>query len=178
MSLFYTHGDESFFVRQIATILKEDSTNISRELASLEKAGILSSSRQGNLKYFQANKDCSFYNELKWLILKTVGIIGEIKSVIVKLPNIKYAFVYGSFARGEEKADSDVDLIIIGDVDFDRLDSLISRMEKMSGRAINHITYDLREFLTKKKAKDGFITDVLKDRKIMLVGDEHELEKA
>jgi predicted nucleotidyltransferase len=176
LAWFYMHSDESFFVRQIATILKEDSTNLSRELANLEKVGILSSTRHGNLKYFRANKECAFFNELKGLILKTVGVIGEIKAAIEKLPNIKYAFVYGSFARGEEKADSDVDLIIIGDVDFDKLDFLISKYEKMSGRTINHITYDHKEFLSKKKAQDGFITDVLKDKKIMLVGDEHELK--
>lgn len=178
LSWFYMHSDESFFVRQIAIILKEDSTNLSRELASLEKVGILSSTRQGNLKYFRANKECSFFNELKGLILKTVGVIGEIKAAIEELTGIKYAFVYGSFAKGEENADSDLDLIIIGDVDFDKLDSLISKFEKMSGRTINHIIYDHKEFLSKKKAKDGFITDVLKDKKIMLAGDERELKKA
>ena len=59
LAWFYMHYDESFFVRQLATILKEDSTNISRELANLEKAGILSSARQGSLKYFKTNKACS-----------------------------------------------------------------------------------------------------------------------
>ncbi|MBI4698061.1 MAG: nucleotidyltransferase domain-containing protein [Nitrospirae bacterium] len=178
LSWFFTHSDESFFVRQLATILKEDSTNLSRELAALEKAGILSSSRHGNLKYFQTNRNCSFFNELKGLILKTVGVIGEIKTVIENLPAVKFAFIYGSFAKAEEKADSDVDLIIIGDVDFDKLDSEINGLEKMSGRTINHIIYDYKEFLTKKKAKDGFIMDVLKDEKIMLLGDERELKKA
>lgn len=178
LSWFYMHSDESFFVRQIATILREDSTNLSREMANLEKAGILSSSRQGNLKYFKANKACSFYNELKGFILKTAGVIGGIRSAVEKFPGIKYAFVYGSFARGEEKADSDVDLIIIGDVDFEKLDSVIGNLEKMSGRTINHITYDLKEFMAKKKARDGFIMDVLRDKKIMLAGDERELKKA
>jgi len=178
LSWFYMHSDESFFVRQIATILKEDSTNVSREMAKLEKAGILSSSRQGNLKYFQANKACSFYNDLKGFILKTAGVIGELRSAVEKLPDIKYAFVYGSFARGEDRADSDVDLIIIGDVDLEKLDSVIGKLEKMFGRTINHITYDLKEFLAKKRAKDGFIMDVLKEKKVMLTGDERELKKA
>lgn len=177
LAWFYMNHDESFFVRQLAAIIKEDSTNLSRELSNLEKAGILSSTRQGNLKYFHANKNCAFFNELKGFILKTVGIIGELKFSLENFSHIKYAFIYGSYARGEESADSDVDLIIIGDVDLDRLDLLVSNLEKKFGRTINHVTYDYKEFLTKKKRKDGFIIDVLKDKKIMLVGDKRELEK-
>jgi len=178
LAWFYMHPDESYFVRQIANILKEDSTNLSRELSSLEKVGILSSVRQGNLKYFQASKNCSFFNELKGLVLKTIGVIGELKSSLEKFPEIKFAFIYGSYAKGEEKADSDVDLMIIGDVDLGKLDSLISIIEKKLGRTVNYVTYDYKEFLTKKKKKDGFIMDVLSDKKIMLVGNEHGIKEA
>ena len=175
---FFMHTGERFFVRQLANILKEDSTNLSRELSNLEKIGILSSTRQGNLKYFYTNKNCSFFNELKSLVFKTVGIVGELKPVLEKFPDTKYAFIYGSYARGEEKADSDIDLIIIGNVDLDRLDLLIDNIEKKIGRSINYLTYDFKEFSSKKKAKDGFIMDVLKDKKIMLIGNENDLKKA
>lgn len=173
----FTHPDESFFVRQLANILKEDSTNLSRELSNLEEAGVLLSTRHGNLKYFQADKDCPFFDELKGLVLKTVGVIGKLKSVLEKILNIEYAFIYGSYARGKERADSDVDLMIIGDINLDKLDLLINDLEKEINRSINYVTYDHDEFLTKKKAKDGFIIDVLKDKKIMLVGDEDSLKK-
>ncbi len=173
------HADESFFVRQLGTILNEDSTNLSRELSNLEKAGILKSTRQGNLKYFQVNKNCSFFNELKGLILKTIGVAGELKTALEKMrSDIEYAFIYGSYAKGKEVADSDVDVIIIGTVDLDRLDSLISGLEKKLGRTINYITYSRKEFKEKTRARDGFIIDVLKDKKIMLAGDERVLEKA
>ena len=174
----YMHTDEKFFVRQLAGILNEDPTNLSRELANLEKAGILISSKEGNLKYFQANKNCSFYNELKGLVLKTVGVVGELQAALQEIPEIKYAFIYGSYAKGEERADSDVDLMIIGDLDLDMLDSLINDIEKKIGRTINYVIYDFEEFLDKKKKKDGFVIDVLKDKKIMLVGDEYGLKKA
>ncbi len=176
---FFMHADESFFVRQLGTILNEDSTNLSRELSNLEKAGILKSTRQGNLKYFQVNKNCSFFNELKGLILKTIGVAGELKTALEKMrSDIEYAFIYGSYAKGKEVADSDVDVIIIGTVDLDRLDSLISGLEKKLGRTINYITYSRKEFKEKTRARDGFIIDVLKDKKIMLAGDERVLEKA
>jgi DNA-binding transcriptional ArsR family regulator len=76
---FFTHIDEKFFVRQLAPILGEDPTNISREMARLESLGILISTRQGNQKQFQVNKECSFLEELRGLVLKTIGIAGQLK---------------------------------------------------------------------------------------------------
>ena len=172
----FTHPDESFFVRQIALILKEDPTNVSREMAKLEELGILRSKRNGNLKHFQANQECPFFQELKGLILKTTGVAGRIRASLDKLAGIEYAFIYGSYAKGEEKADSDVDLLIIGDVDMDRLDSNLGKLEKTLGREINYVLYSMEEFKSKKKAKDGFLMDVLSGKKIMLVGAENGLE--
>jgi predicted nucleotidyltransferase len=172
----FTHPEESFFVRQIALILKEDPTNVSREMAKLEELGILRSKRNGNLKHFQANQECPFFEELKGLVLKTTGVAGRIRASLDKLAGIEYAFIYGSYAKGEEKADSDVDLLIIGDVDMDRLDSNLGKLEKTLGREINYVLYSMEEFKSKKKAKDGFLMDVLRGKKIMLVGAENGLE--
>ena len=172
----FTHPEESFFVRQIALILKEDPTNVSREMAKLEELGILRSKRNGNLKHFQANQECPFFEELKGLVLKTTGVAGRIRASLDKLAGIEYAFIYGSYAKGEEKADSDVDLLIIGDVDMDRLDSNLGKLEKTLGREINYVLYSMEEFKSKKKAKDGFLMDVLNGKKIMLVGAENGLE--
>ena len=172
----FTHPDESFFVRQIALILKEDPTNVSREMAKLEDLGILKSKRNGNLKHFQTNPDCSFFKELKGLVLKTTGVAGQIRASLDKLAGIEYAFIYGSYAKGEERADSDVDLLIIGDVDMDRLDSNLGKLEKTLGREINYVLYSMEEFKSKKKSKDGFLMDVLSAKKIMMVGAENGLE--
>ncbi len=172
----FTHPDESFFVRQIALILKEDPTNVSREMANLEELGILKSKRNGNLKHFQTNQECPFFEELKGLVLKTTGVAGRIRASLNKRAGFEYAFIYGSYAKGEEKADSDVDLLIIGDVDMDRLDSDLGKLEKMLGREINYVLYSKKEFKSKRKAKDGFLMDVLSGKKIMLIGTENGLE--
>jgi len=174
----FTHPDESFFVRQIASILEEDPTNVSREMAKLEELGILRSKRSGNLKQFRTNRECSFFEELKGLVLKTSGVAGRIQDALVKLSGIEFAFVYGSYAKGEENADSDVDLLIIGNVDLDRLDSSLGRLEKNLGRDINYVVYSMEEFKTKRKARDGFLMDVLRTKKIMMVGAENGLEAA
>lgn len=175
---FFAHPDEAFYVRQLASILNVDSTNLSRELSSLEKTSVLSSARQGNLKLFRANPQCPFFTELKGLVLKTIGVFGEIKSALGTLPGIKYAFIFGSYARGEENAQSDIDLMIVGDVDIEKIDERMAELEKKIGRSINYLTFDNREFSQKRKKKDGFIMEVLKGKRIMLVGDEKHLKKS
>lgn len=171
----FTHPDESFFVRQVASILKEDPTNVSREMSKLEELGILRSKRTGNLKHFQTNQECPFFVELKGLVLKTSGVAGRIRDSLQRLGGIEFAFIYGSYAKGEEKADSDVDLLIIGDVDIDRLDYNLVKLEKMLGREINYVLYDLEEFKSKRDAEDGFLMAVLRGEKTMLIGAEHGL---
>ena len=172
----FTHPDESFFVRQMAMILEEDPTNVSREMARLEEMRILRSKRNGNLKHFQTNPECPFFNELKGLVLKTSGVAGRIRDSLDKVAGIEFAFIYGSYAKGEEEGNSDVDLLIIGDVNMGRLDSHLGKLEKLLGREINYILYSRDEFKTKKKAKDGFWTDVLSGKKIMLFGAENGLQ--
>ena len=166
----FTHPEESFFVRQMAMILGEDPTNVSREMAKLEELGVLRSKRNGNLKHFQADQQCPFFEELKGLVLKTTGVAGRIRLSLNKLAGIEFAFIYGSYAKGEEKADSNVDLLIIGDVDMDRLDSNLGKLEKMLGREIHYVLYRMKEFRAKRKAKDGVLADVLTGKKIMLIG--------
>jgi len=172
----FTHPGESFFVRQMALLLEEDPTNLSREMARLEDLGILKSNRIGNLKHFQTNPECPFFVEMKGLVLKTAGVAGRIRAGLDKIGGIEAAFIYGSYAKGEEKADSDVDLLMVGDVDLDRLDASLGKLEKNLGREINYVLYSKEEFKSKRKAKDGFLKDVLDGRKIMVIGADNELE--
>jgi predicted nucleotidyltransferase len=171
---FFTHEDEVFFVRRIAVILGEDPTNLSREMARLEELGVLKSKREGNLKQFSVNRNCSFFKEMKGLVLKTVGVAGRIKEGLEGLAGIDLAFIYGSYARGKETGTSDVDLMIIGRVDLDRLDTILRDLEKELGREINYVLYSRPEFKAKRKKKDGFVMDVLSDEKVILIGREIE----
>ncbi len=176
MGWFFTHSEERYFVRQLAQLIKEDPTNISRELSRLEKLGVLLSEEEGNMKYYKVNKECPFFGELRGLIFKTVGVAGTLKEALEGVEGIKSAFIYGSFAHGSEGADSDVDLILIGKVDQSILDEIISKVEEKFGRTVNYILYAPEEFAEKSKEKGGFLAEVLKDKKIMLVGSEGELK--
>lgn len=173
---FFTHTEESFFVRQVASILNEDPTNLSREMANLEELGLFLSKREGSLKRFQVNRDCPFFEEMKGLALKTTGVAGEIKRVLDQLSGIDYAFTYGSYAKGEEKTHSDIDIMIIGEGGLGKIDLLLAKIEKKLGREINYVFYNLDEYRSKRNAKDGFMTDVFAGEKIMLIGKEDGLK--
>jgi predicted transcriptional regulator with HTH domain len=114
-----SHSDESFFVRQMERLIDEDSTNISRELRRLEEMGIVQSEKRANLKYYNINQKCPFYEELKGLFVKTLGAPAEVKGALKGIEGIETAFLYGSLAKGRECLESDIDLFIVGSIDED-----------------------------------------------------------
>jgi predicted nucleotidyltransferase len=174
---FFTHVDERFFVRQLKSLLNEDPTNLSRELSRLESLSILVSEREGRQKYFRVNKGSPFFEEMKGLILKTAGVAGVIKTALERIGGIKYAFVYGSFAKNQEKTESDVDLIVIGKANLDEIEDALSKGEGQLGRSINLTFYSTREFREKIESKDSFVRTVLTNPKIMLIGEENEIKR-
>jgi len=175
---FFTHVDERFFARQLESLLKEDATNLSRELARLESLRILVSETEGRQKYFTVNKASPFYDEMKGLILKTIGVAGTIKASLEKVPGIKYALIYGSFAKKIEKPESDVDLMVVGKGHLNEIENILSEIEQQLGRTINLILYSSKEFLEKLNSRDSFLRTILSSPIIMLIGDENEIRRS
>ena len=171
----FTHPDERYFVRQLAGLLKEDSTNVSRELNRLEKAGILVSVTEGKQKYYQANRKSPLFDELHGLMLKTVGVADVIKKALEpRLADIKLAFVFGSVAKRTENRFSDIDLLVVGDITFGEVVDLILAAEEALNRELNPVVYTLAEFNKRLSENHYFITDILSGDKIFIVGDENE----
>jgi predicted nucleotidyltransferase len=94
-----------------------------------------------------------------------------------KVEGIRYAFIYGSFARNIEKPESDVDLMVVGKAHLDEIEDILSKIEQQLGRQVNIIFYSLREFREKMNTKDSFIRTVLNSPKIMLIGEENEIRR-
>ena len=170
MGWFFAHSGESYSVRQLASILGDDPSNVSKELSKLEDLGILISSRERNLKRFQVNQECAFGPELKGLMQKTSGIIGRLTSALQGAKGIDFAFVYGSFAKGTENAESDIDLLIVGDIDLDKLDRIFVGLEKSFGRTVNYVLFNKREYEAKKDDGNAFLHDVRSKDKIWIIG--------
>ena len=176
LSWLFLHVDERYFVRQLKGLLKEDVSNISRELSRLADMGILICQTEGRQKYYQANKDCPVFAELRGLILKTAGLVDVLRGALKPLSKkIKLAFVYGSFAANSAKAGSDVDLMVIGSCSFGEVVDAVANAQEKLGREINPSVYPVDEFKNKIAAGHHFIKTVMAGAKIFLIGDEHEL---
>lgn len=177
LNTFFQHPEQSFYLRELERITGEDYKNISTELKNLESIGLLDSSRSGNLKYFRLNQGFLLYSELKSIFFKIKGAPGLLKQVLSGSKDIEYAFIYGSFASGNEKEISDIDLMVIGKVPLENLLKLLREPEKSLGRDINPSFYPISEIKQRFKDCDPFISRVMAEPKIMLIGDENELRK-
>lgn len=174
----FTHTDQRFFVRQLTALLGVDSTNLSRELARLERIGLLVSETSGKQKYYQANRKSPIFNELHSLMVKTAGIADILRSALGSArQQIDLAFIFGSIASRTEDRASDIDVMIIGDISFGDVVSLFSSAEKTLGREINSVVYATQEFRQKAESNHHFVKSVLEGEKIFLIGDESELSR-
>jgi predicted nucleotidyltransferase len=174
----FTHTDERFFVRQLTALLDLDSANLSRELACLEKMGLLVSTTSGKQKYYQANQKSPIFNELYSLIVKTVGVADILRSALIPSgQQIKVAFIFGSLANRTENQSSDVRVMIIGDIEFGDVIDLFRPAEKTLSREIHLVVYPVEEFQQRVKINLRFIRSVLEGEKIFLIGDENELNR-
>ena len=174
----FTHPDERYFVRQLTTLLGEDSTNVSRELARLEKTGVLILTTEGKQKYYQANRGSPVFNELHGLIVKTAGVADVLRTALAPaMERIKVAFIFGSIASRTEERTSDIDMMVIGETTFSEIVSLISPAQRTLGREINPVVYPASEFKQKIQENHHFLKTVLESDKIFLIGDEHELAR-
>ena len=139
--------------------------------------GILISEYRANARYLKANKDYPLYKELKSIVFKTVGVQGGIKDILEGIGKVRFAFIYGSYAKARETYLSDIDLAIIGKPDEDRLIKELDRLEGKLQREINYKLYTLKEFKKEVKENEPFVLEILKNKKVMIVGDENELRE-
>jgi len=175
LALFFLSPDRKFYVRELARKTGGNINSVRRELQKLESIGLLKSERVGNLKYYVTDKKMPIYEELKSIFLKTEGLGEVIKENLSGLGEVKLAFIYGSFARGEEQLKSDIDLMIVGKVDEKKLVPLIRKLEGRLSREINYTLFSPTEFESRVKKKDPFISNVLREKKIQLVGEPSEV---
>lgn len=175
LTLFLTHPTEAFYIRQIARLTGETYNNVRQELQNLDELGLILSERRANATYYRANVEHFLFSELKRLILKTEAVGDRLREALSTLGDIRVAFVYGSTARGTELASSDIDLMVIGDVNLDALDGAIDSIEEELGRTVNYTLFGVEEWQKRVTQRHSFVTDVLTHEKVFLIGDEDEL---
>jgi predicted nucleotidyltransferase len=175
LTLFFTNPSQKYYLRELQRQLGYSAGSIRRELFKFQKDNLFNTQMVGNLLYYTLNTKHPLFKELKMIVSKTVGVEGSLKNTLSSVHGIRVAFVYGSFAGKKEKGSSDIDLMIIGDPDTSLLNEKIAELEKRFKREINPTIYSMEEYRAKKKAKSGFIMELLKNPKIMVIGEEDDL---
>ena len=144
----------------------------------LSQLGLLERSTVGKQVFYRANRSHPVFPELRALVAKTVGTIPMLRSALTPLADsISLAFIYGSVARGEEKSESDIDLMVIGKASLEDVLGKLSNVEASLRRAVNPTVFSASEFKTKLASGNHFLYSVLRGVKIFLIGDEDELRK-
>lgn len=176
LALLFSHTEESFYLRQIERLMGISHGAVYRELGNLVNAGLVVRTSQGKQVYYKANSNSPVFSELRGLIVKTAGAADLLRSALLPLADkINIAFIYGSFARGEARTGSDVDVMVIGDVSFGEVVSALSPTENQLTREINPSVFTYEEFTQRLANIEHFITSVMNTEKIILIGDENEL---
>ena len=170
LRLFFTHPEERYYVRQIARLLHRDISGIKRELDNLEKAGLLTSDKVGNLRYYTVSKTAAIYSELKSIVAKTVGVQAAISEALAALTGLRQAWLYSTNAHAPGEGAGAISLLIVGGVDLTELNEAIRRLEDHLGREINYTVFDEGEFQRRRAEADPFLTEVFDGRNILLIG--------
>lgn len=174
LSLLLLHPEATYHVREVARLTSTTPGTLHKELARLAEAGLLLRQTQGNQVRYQANRQCPVFGELASLMRKTTGAAEVVlEAVAPLLPTL--ALIFGSVARGTETADSDVDLLLIGDVGFADVVRATYPAQESLGREINPVVHSAAEFQRRAMAGDPFVLDVMANPKIFLIGTERDL---
>jgi len=174
-NLFGVAPDSALYMRELERRTGFAIGTVQTELKKLQRLDIISSVKDGNRVYYRANNAHPLYPEIRALVLKTSGLADVIVNALGNEIDIRVAFVFGSFARQEEKVGSDVDLMVVGDIGLRKLTGLLMDVAGKIGREINPHVFSEKEFVKRKKEQDHFLKQVLEAPKIFIIGTEHEL---
>ena len=178
LALFFLNSDREYYFAEVVRLTGTRQGVIQRELKTLTDAGILTAERRGRQKFYSVNKNHPIFPDLRNIVFKTFGVISQVKDALKPLEKkIKVAFIYGSFARGEEDAGSDIDLFVIGRAPLDEIVSALTKVENAIGREINPSLFSKAEFKKKKSQKNHFVRSVMKSEKELVIGSEDELRR-
>lgn len=173
--LFLFNQTKEYHLREIARRIGISPTYVNKELNNLEKINLIKKEKKANLNIYSLNLKCIFLNELKMIFLKTDYFWELIKKELND--KVKYSFIFGSFAQGQEKELSDIDLFLVSGLKEDKVIRIIQKLEKFTEREINYVLWDERTFNQRAAEGHHLLRTIKKSKIIMLVGEENEFKK-
>lgn len=162
-------------VREIVRRVDEEINAVRRELARMEKYGMVTSEWRANRRLYRFRKDYVYYREILGLVAKSTGLGGNILKAKLKLGKLKFVFISSRFLQGGPAGSEDVDLLLVGQVILPELQAIVADEQVKREAEINYSYMDETEFQFRVRRRDPFILRVLVQPKIMLIGDEEDL---
>jgi len=174
-TILFGVDEEETHTRELARQSGFAEASIRQELANLVDIDLVESRRDGNRRYYKANKIHPLYVDIRQLVMKTRGLLRTLEEAL-DIPSIQCAFIFGSMARGTPSAKSDVDLVVIGEISLRQLTSLLSRATELTSREINPHILTALEYRKRMKNHDHFVTNVISGEKTFIKGTQHDLD--
>jgi len=179
LGLLFAHPDRSFYFKQILRETGMGVATIKRELDRMLDAGIVEMDRVGNQHHYRANKCCPIFGELLSIIKKTLGVVEVLRSALAPMTReITRAFIFGSVASGTERETSDVDLLVIGDIEFYRLVEVLHPCQEMLGREVNPKLFRQDEWDSLVLQHDGFVLELMNKPRMDVIGNTDGFEQS
>ena len=176
LALLLLHPDESFYVREIARLTGVPAGSLHRELKLLGDAGLLQRSVSGNQVRYQVDRDNPIQEELAGIFRKTAGLADVLRNALApRAGKIRLAFIFGSVAQGRERSTSDVDVLVVGSASFAAVVGALSPAGERLRRAVNPVVMTRAAFESKRAGADRFVARIVREPKIILIGDAGEL---
>ena len=177
MRVLFGQPERSFYASELIRDAGTGSGAAQRELARLEGSGLIQARRIGNQKHYQANAASPLYPELRSIVLKTVGLAEPLRAALKPLTaEIRAAFVYGSVSKGTDQSGSDIDVMVISDtLTYGEVFGTLERVARTLGRKVNPTIYTASEFSKRARGENAFVTRVLEQPKLWVLGAEHDI---
>ena len=177
LAVLFGAPDRSFYANEVIAMAQSGTGAVQRELAGLSQAGLLTVSKLGNQKHYQANADAPVFAELRGLVLKTMGLADVLRNALAPLAaQIDQAFVYGSVARQQDTAQSDIDLMVVShSLGYGELFGALEAATQTLGRTVNPTLYTPADIAKRIAQDSAFVTRVLQQPTIWLIGQQEEL---
>jgi predicted nucleotidyltransferase len=170
LAYYFMNPTARHHLRDLAERLDLDASNLSKELKRLEAQGLFRSQVSGRQKYFQLNREYALFGEVRGIVTKTVGAVPLIAQSLKKIGGIREAHLYGSFARNQHDASSDIDVLLIGTPREQILAEAVRKLERRLGREINYTVLTPREYESRRARKDAFLENIWRNGRVTLLG--------
>ena len=178
LAYYFTNPAARHHLRDLAGRLNIDPSNLSRELRRLEGDGLFRSELSGRQKYFRLNPEYPLFKEARSIVAKTVGAVPLLAQSLKTIEGIEEAYLFGSFARNQQDAASDIDVLVVGAPGGEVLAEAMRKLERRLGREVNYTVLSRNEFVSRRTRRDAFLESVWQNKRVSLVAPHEQTQAA